>query len=132
MEVCLLMNFSNIIMSKILVPHEEFFRYEVTHSSGNRKKVSYPHVPIEYEGELKEAPLTKEGKGTITYSGVKVFEGDWKDNLPEGKCSVYFSDSWKYEGFMKEGRLDGQGFLFFNGTRLNEGRWFNNLSEDRV
>lgn len=61
-----------------------------------------------------------------------MFEGDWRDNLPEGKCSINFSDYWKYEGFMKAGQFDGQGFLFFNGTRLNEGKWYNNLCEDRV
>jgi hypothetical protein len=59
MEICLQMNFSNIIMSKVLVPHEEFFKYELVHCTGTRKKVTYPHVPIEYEGDLKLVPITK-------------------------------------------------------------------------
>jgi hypothetical protein len=46
-------------MSKVLVPHEEFFKYELVHCTGTRKKVTYPHVPIEYEGDLKLVPITK-------------------------------------------------------------------------
>lgn len=63
---------------------------------GSRHKILYPHVPIEYEGELREGSLVKEGKGIINYNNIKVFEGDWRNNLPDGKCSVNFSEFWKY------------------------------------
>lgn len=70
--------------------------------------------------------------GIVYHNGFKSFEGVWKNNMPSDKCSIFFSEHWKYEGFMKEGRLHDQGFLFFNGSRLNEKKWYNNLSEDRV
>lgn len=66
------------------------------------------------------------------YNGMKSFEGMWKNNLPTDKCSVYFSEYWKYEGMMKEGQFHDQGYLFFNGIRINEKKWCYNLSEDRV
>ncbi|CAM5998740.1 unnamed protein product [Sphagnum balticum] len=83
MEVCLLMNFSNIIMSKILVPHEEFFRYEVVSSSANRKKVLYPHVPIEYEGELRRMCS---GCSTTAVSSISSIADEQPHN-----CGDYYS-----------------------------------------
>jgi len=34
------------------------------------------------------------------YNNVKVFDGEWQNNLPHGKCSVSFSEMWSYEGMM--------------------------------
>jgi hypothetical protein len=44
--------------------------------------------------------LVKHGRGTIMYNNVKVFDGEWKNNLPHGKCSASFSEMWSYEGMM--------------------------------
>jgi hypothetical protein len=60
-------------MSRILVPHEQFFKSDVVNCVGSRHKIVYPHVPIEYEGELREGSLVKEGKGVINYNNIKVF-----------------------------------------------------------
>ncbi len=38
----------------------------------------------------------KNGRGTITHNNIKVFDGEWKNNLPHGKCTLSFSQMWNY------------------------------------
>ena len=90
-ELSLLMNSITTIMNKVVVPHEQFFKVEIIHTTTGRKKIVYPHVPIEYEGAFDEDTKVKDGAGIVYYNGAKTFEGNWKNNQPSDKCSIFFS-----------------------------------------
>ncbi len=61
------------------------------------------------------------------YNNVKVFDGEWQNNLPHGKCNISFSETWSYDGMMESGMLHGQGILTFNGMRIGGTKWIRNL-----
>lgn len=51
-EICLCLNFTSTLWSKILVPFEKFFKKEIIDVNlSSRKRIQYSHAGIEYEGE---------------------------------------------------------------------------------
>lgn len=83
---------------------------------------------MEYEGEThqKYKDLIKQGRGTVTLNNVKTFEGEWDQNVPNGKCNINFGGNWTYEGQLDQGMLHGPGVLTFNGIRIGTTKRFLN------
>lgn len=61
------------------------------------------------------------------HNGVKTYDGEWNNNIPNGKGNINFSNLWMYDGELKDGMLDGNGVLHFNVTRLKHTKWYRNL-----
>ena len=40
-----------------------------------------------------------------------VYEGTWKNNIPEGYGIFYYDSGIFYEGYIKKGELEGYGLL---------------------
>ena len=89
---------------------------------------------MEYDGDTLNLydNILRHGRGTMMHNNVKVFDGEWQNNLPDGKCSASFSSMWSYEGMMDKGNLHGQGVLTFNGIRIGGTKWIRNLEEDII
>ena len=41
------------------------------------------------------------------------YEGEWKNNLMEGKGTLYWNSKSRYEGDWKNGKREGKGILYF-------------------
>jgi|GEM_PF-182662 len=55
---------------------------------------------------------------TLNYENGERYEGEVKDNVPNGKGIYHFYDGARYEGEYKKGLKDGQGkYYFSNGNR---------------
>jgi hypothetical protein len=136
LEIALLMDMANFIMQKVVVPFEGYFKAEETKLS-NKCKVSYTHSQHEYEGLLKShrelsLPAIREGQGVMNFEFKKSYSGNWENNLPHGRGNIFFSESWKYDGSLRAGKLHDEGTLAFNGSRVIETVWFNNLPEKKL
>jgi hypothetical protein len=110
LEIALLMDLSSFLMRKVVVPFENFFKAEESKSQ-NKCKVSFSHSAHEYEGVLKahHDPLSlatiREGQGTMNFEFKKSYIGSWENNLPHGRGQLFYSESWKYDGSLREGKL---------------------------
>ena len=74
-----------------------------------------------YEGETKnEEP---NGIGTLTYPGGHKYEGEWNDGEQHGRGTFTWSDGRKYTGMFKNGKPYGKGaYTHLDGTK-NLGKW---------
>ena len=74
-----------------------------------------------YEGETKnEEP---NGIGTLTYPNGHKFEGEWNDGKQHGRGTYTWSDGREYTGIFKNGKPYGQGtYTYLDGTK-NLGKW---------
>lgn len=51
----------------------------------------------------------------MRYEELKlVYEGTWKNNIPEGYGIFYYDSGIFYEGYIKKGKLDGYGLLIMD------------------
>ena len=65
-----------------------------------------------YEGEFKNN--LREGKGIMNYNNGDKYEGEWKNNLREGKGIYYYNNNDKYEGEYKNNEIvKGKGEMIF-------------------
>ena len=64
-----------------------------------------------YEGEWKEDELTVQGWGTMVKCEKMelIYTGWFKDNKPNGKGRMLFTDGTIYEGDWCDGLLNGEG-----------------------
>ena len=69
-----------------------------------------------YEGEFLND--VREGRGIMYwFDGVK-YEGAWKNDKAEGKGIIYYTDGARYEGDFKNDKLEGRGIMYLsNGSR---------------
>jgi hypothetical protein len=78
-----------------------------------------------YKGEMKDGK--KEGYGIYYYTDGDIYEGEWKNDLPDGKGKHTSKDgSYSYEGTFKEGKKNGRGICYFD-DGVYEGEFYNNL-----
>ena len=69
-----------------------------------------------YEGEWKND--LREGRGIEIWKDGERFEGYFRNDKREGKGIYYFNDGMRYEGDYKNGKRDGQGVIYYkNGDR---------------
>lgn len=75
-----------------------------------------------YEGEVKNG--LKEGKGILRFrdNDEKFYFGEFKDGKIEGKGKLFFSKEEYYEGNFKQGKFEGRG-VYLNSTCKYEGEW---------
>ena len=74
-----------------------------------------------YEGEIKnEFP---NGQGTLTSPNLGKYVGEWKDGKPNGQGTFNFSDGEKYVGEWKNGEKNGQGTYTFHDGGKYVGGW---------
>ena len=63
--------------------------------------------------------------GTLTSPAGFSYQGEWKQDLPNGQGRYNYPDGSCYEGQVVDGRRQGWGiFVFPNGQRM-EGEWEN-------
>ena len=56
----------------------------------------------------------KNGQGTMIYTNGNKYEGEWKDDLPEGNGTMtYVPSGNKYEGGWMAGRRHGKGIMYY-------------------
>ena len=81
----------------------------------------------EYEGEWKDD--NPNGKGVFYYeNGNKQYEGELKDNNANGSGVLYYDNgNVKYEGEWKDCKPNGNGILYYknNGKKQFDGEWMN-------
>ena len=65
--------------------------------------------------------------GTYTSANSDKYEGEFKDNKPNGQGALTFANGDKYEGEFKDGDYNGQGTLFrADGSVVSAGIWADN------
>lgn len=111
----LYLNSTDWLQKRIEVPYERFFEKKVSkmNAACNQVKVQYQQEQIVFEGEVQEEVFAKGDqvgkevkgyiplnmkRGMLYYQGEKVYEGDFKDNRPHGKCKLALKGNWHFEG----------------------------------
>ena len=61
----------------------------------------------------------------------KKYEGDFKNNLRDGKGKIYWNDGERYEGDWKNDKWEGKGIYYWNDGRKYDGDWNNNKKEGK-
>jgi hypothetical protein len=97
-----------------------------------------------YRGEIDPRTMSRHGKGVLKYGGGGVYEGEFKQDQPDGvgilKCpdgevrsgsfirgqlhgkgSILYANQTRYEGDLRAGEPDGQGRMEFTDGQLYEG-----------
>ena len=79
-----------------------------------------------YLGQIKEGKF--EGKGELNIEGISKYNGEFKNELPEGKGIFEdYENNYKYDGDWSLGKKNGRGVLeFADGTKY-EGDFKNDL-----
>lgn len=62
----------------------------------------------------------------MNYANGDKYDGNWKNNQPNGKGKYTFLDGDRYEGSFKNGRFDGEGTMYYNDGAKFKGYWSNN------
>lgn len=89
----------------------------------NKCQVDLPALQGTYEGDCKDNRANGKGKAT----GEDLYEGAFKNGLPEGKGKYTWKGGSWYQGNFKEGLMDGTGIMHFvtptNKDSIIEGVW---------
>lgn len=82
-----------------------------------------------YEGEFYQGDMEGKGKLYLTTTlGDQVYEGEFEDNLPNGK-GIITEGNYRYEGDMKNGLRHGTGRVYYKDKLEYEGdMWENTLT----
>ena len=62
-----------------------------------------------YDGEWKDN--LEDGKGVYTFKNGTVYDGDFVEGKKEGKGTYTWADGFEYEGDMVQGEMEGEGKL---------------------
>ena len=82
-----------------------------------------------YEGEFKNDQ--PEGKGAMYWKNGDKYEGDWKKGMSDGKGIYYHNNGDRYEGDYKKDKLSGKGRYYWNDGYIFEGHWVENNREGK-
>ena len=82
---------------------------------------------LKYEGNWKDGKM--EGKGILFWINGDKYEGDFVNDLKEGKGKYYFNNKNIYEGEYKNGKKHGKGIFYWNNGEKFEGYFVNDLKE---
>ena len=77
-----------------------------------------------YEGEFKND--LRNGKGIMYYKNGNKYEGEWKNDVKEGKGIMLLSNGNKYEGEYKNGLKEGKGKMYYKSGNVYEGEYKDN------
>jgi hypothetical protein len=79
-----------------------------------------------YLGQIKEGKF--EGKGELNIKGISKYNGEFKNDLPEGKGIFEdYENNYKYDGDWSMGKKNGRGVLVFSDGTKYEGDFKNDL-----
>ena len=79
-----------------------------------------------YLGQIKEGKF--EGKGELKIEGISKYNGEFKNDLPEGKGIFEdYENNYKYDGDWSLGKKNGRGVLEFTDGTKYEGDFKNDL-----
>ena len=79
-----------------------------------------------YLGQIKEGKF--EGKGELKIEGISKYNGEFKNDLPEGKGIFEdYENNYKYDGDWLMGKKNGRGVLEFTDGTKYEGDFKNDL-----
>ena len=92
----------------------------------NLETIVYANGDI-YEGEWKND--LREGRGVLKFSNGDFYEGEWKNDLREGRGVLKFSNGDNYEGEWKNNFREGKGVLKFSNGDKYDGEWKKDLRE---
>ena len=96
--------------------------YEIIYPNGDK-----------YIGEMSNN--LRNGKGKMIYNQDKnkrnYYEGDWKDDLYDGKGVLYLISSDVYKGDFKKGVKEGKGTFYYIIGDSYEGEWKNDKKEGK-
>ena len=59
----------------------------------------------------------------MNYADGKVYDGQWRDNLPSGAGKYLYANGEKYEGNLKNGKRHGHGQMVYQDGSIYEGQW---------
>lgn len=77
-------------------------------------KIVYPLRRLVYEGEVvMRDKVEREGQGTVKQDQKVMYEGRWKNDMPEGwgRFQLY-AGKYVYEGCFQHGQMQGEGTIF--------------------
>ena len=75
-----------------------------------------------YDGEWKND--LREGKGIMKYNNGDIYDGYWKNDKKDGKGIMINNNGDKYDGYWKNNLREGKGFLMQNNVKY-EVNWKN-------
>ena len=83
-----------------------------------------------YEGEFIDN--IQEGKGIFYYNDGSRYDGEWKNGIKEGK-GIFYSDNdvARYDGEWKNDKREGRGINYWNDEIKYEGEWKNDKREGK-
>ena len=63
----------------------------------------------------------RSGRGHYKWANGDEYEGEWKNDMPDGEGSLAMVDGTRYQGVFSKGKYDGKGihipkYTWFNGT----------------
>lgn len=110
----------------MLVTFNDFVVYEgnMEHGLPNGEgKYTDPNSGQVYIGHFVD--FKREGEGTLyTEDGVKIYEGEWKNNKYEGYGQYFLRGQCRYEGNWEHGKRNGDGIAYdANGKEEYNGLW---------
>lgn len=103
-----------------------FSSYDPVLLSQENCKVLKPEISGKYKGECRKNLAN--GYGTAI--GVDVYEGDFRNGLPEGKGVYMWSTGEYYRGDWKKGKRNGIGyyrFRYYDRDSIMYGKWSNDV-----
>ena len=101
--------------------------FEVKGKNGNMK-ITYDNGDV-YEGNFVEN--VKEGKGIYKYSNGDRYEGEFFEDQKDGYGIYYYKNGEKYEGEYKNDKKHGHGIYYYLDGDRYEGEFQNGFAEGR-
>ena len=77
-----------------------------------------------YIGEFQKGKL--EGKGIMVYTNGRVYEGEFKNNAPDGLAVESYENGDKYIGKFSKGFKSGYGVYVYSNNQIYEGEFKDN------
>jgi 1-phosphatidylinositol-4-phosphate 5-kinase len=67
------------------------------------------------------------GIGQVVHFGSGVYDGLWKEGIPEGNGKITWRNGSMYEGNWKKGKINGKGIMMWANGDIFDGSWSNGL-----
>ena len=86
-----------------------------------------------YIGEFKNKK--RNGKGIMYYNddeeNRKLLDGEWKDGMIEGQCTLYWNNGDRYKGDFKNNKKEGNGIFYYSNGCRYEGEFKNDKKDGK-
>ena len=69
----------------------------------------------------------KEGRGKMIYKNGGSYQGEWSNDLIDGKGIYNYKNGNKYDGYFFEGKRNGKGIMIYNNGSKYDGEWKNDV-----